>query len=354
VHPILAETRRLIAYCAAAIPLAVVLTALLARGPEGFPLVPAAGLAAPLAFALLGLLLPVWYVCRTLPVGDTSFNRLLATHGAGAVVTSLLWTWTGLPLARVLTAVLDAPDLVPRYRPHLPALLATGTGLYLLSASFYYVLLAVEGRRRAEKQSLELAVLAREAELRALKAQVHPHFLFNSLNSISALTASDPARAREMCILLAEFFRRSLALGDRPSVSLEEELAVARTYLAIERMRFGARLAFEEKVDDAGRACRLPPLLLQPLVENAIRHGIATCTDGGVLRLEASRDGDSLRVLVENPFDPESPSRKGVGLGLSNVRQRLKARYGEEAQLSAERSPDRFRVTLSLPAELEA
>ena len=106
-------------------------------------------------------------------------------------------------------------------------------------------------------------------------------------------------------------------------------------------------------MDEAGKLCRLPPLLLQPLVENAIRHGIATRTEGGVLRLEASTDGEKLRLLVENPFDPESPSRKGVGLGLTNVRQRLHARYGEGARLDAERSPDRFRVTLSLPAEVE-
>ena len=196
-------------------------------------------------------------------------------------------------------------------------------------------------------------MLAREAELKALKAQIHPHFLFNSLNSISALTTSNPASAREMCILLAEFFRTSLALGEKASVSLEEEMTVARTYLAIERLRFGSRLSVEESVDEAGRQCRLPPLLLQPLVENAIRHGIATRAEGGVLRLEARTDGMRLRLLVENPFDPEAPVRPGVGLGLENVRRRLLARYGEDALMDAERSRDRFRVTLFVPAEAE-
>ena len=137
---------------------------------------------------------------------------------------------------------------------------------------------------------------------------MHPHFLFNSLNSISALTTSDPARAREMCILLAEFFRKSLALGDRPSVSLEEELAVARTYLAIEGLRFGREAAGRGGGRrGASLPCRVPPLLLQPLVENAIRHGIATRVEGGVLRLVATTDGQRLRLRVENPFDPESP-----------------------------------------------
>jgi two-component system sensor histidine kinase AlgZ len=354
VHPVLSDRRRFLAYAASSLPVAAAMAGLLTRPPD--PIAPslAAGLAVPLALALLALLLPAWYVCRTLPVGESTLPRLAATHGAAAVLTSLVWVYVGGQAARLLAATLPAADLPGLYRAHFTALLAAGSVLYVLSASFYYVVLAVEARRRAEQQTLELAVLAREAELKALKAQVHPHFLFNSLNSISALTASDPARAREMCILLAEFFRKSLALGERPSVSLDEELAVARTYLAIEGIRFGSRLAVEEKVDAAGRACRLPPLLLQPLVENAIRHGIATRTEGGVLRLEASTDGDKLRLLVENPFDPDSPSRKGVGLGLANVRQRLHARYGEKARLDAERAPDRFRVTVLLPAEVEA
>jgi hypothetical protein len=353
VHPVLSDRRRFLAYAASSLPLAVAVAGLLTRPPD--PLAPslAAAIAAPLALVLLALLLPAWYLCRTLPVGETTLPRLAATHGTSAFATSLVWVYVGAQAARLLAAALPAADLPQLYRAHFGPLVTGGAGLYLLAASFYYVVLAVEGRRRAEQRSLELAVLAREAELKALKAQVHPHFLFNSLNSISALTASDPGRAREMCILLAEFFRKSLALGDRKSVSLDEELAVARTYLAIEGMRFGARLAVEEKVDDAGRACRLPPLLLQPLVENAIRHGIATRAEGGVLRLEASTSGEKLRLLVENPFDPESPSRQGVGLGLANVRQRLRARYGENARLDAERSPDRFRVTVLLPAEVE-
>ena len=198
---------------------------------------------------------------------------------------------------------------------------------------------------------MELSILAREAELRALRAQVHPHFLFNSLNSISALVSIDPLRAREMCVLLAEFFRKTLALGEKPGVTLEEELAVARAYLAIEAMRLGTRLSVEEGVDDAARACRLPPLLLQPLVENAIRHGIATCAEGGVLRIEARTDGQRMRISVENPFDPDAPPRPGVGVGLANVRRRLLASYGEHARVVTERGEESFRVAISMPAE---
>jgi two-component system sensor histidine kinase AlgZ len=264
-----------------------------------------------------------------------------------------LWSYIGSGLARLLDS--DGGDPLPAlYRTHVPTILAGGALLYLVAAAFHYMLLAVDAAQRAEKQAIEQAMLARDAELRALKAQVHPHFLFNSLNSISSLTTSDPARAREMCVLLAEFFRKSLAIGERASVSLAEELEVARTYLAIERLRLGERLTLEETVDEAGRGCALPPLLLQPLVENAIRHGIATCAEGGVLRVEARTVGGRLRVLVENPFDPDAPARPGVGVGLSNVRRRLQARYGDAARMEAHRSPASFRVTLEIPVEAVA
>ena len=349
-HPLLDDARRLAAYVAAALPLAAVVVLLLTRGPQALPMAAAAWIGGVLAAAAVVLLLPVWFVCRVQPFDATPASRLAATHGMGALVTGIAWSYVGTGAARLLDSGAGAP-LPDLYRAHVPALVAGGALLYLVSAAFHYMLLAVEAAQRAEKGAMELAVLAREAELRALKAQVHPHFLFNSLNSISSLTASDPARAREMCVLLAEFFRRSLAFGDKGSVPLSEELEVARTYLAIEGHRFGSRLVVEEAIEPAGAACAVPPLLLQPLVENAIRHGIATCTEGGVLRLAARTEDGRLHMTVENPFDPDAPARPGVGLGLSNVRGRLRARYGDAARLEAHRTHDRFRVTLQIPVE---
>ena len=349
---ILADGRRLATYALASLGLSAAGFALLARGPQALPPAPAALLAVLLAFAGLGLLFPVHYVCRTVPLGPP-LTRALALHAVGAVLSAFVWGYVGGMLTRLLSPLFPAVGLPARYEHHLPVVLSGGALLYLLAASLQYTRLAQEATRRAEQDSLELRVLARDAELKALKAQVHPHFLFNSLNSISALTTSDPARAREMCILLAEFFRQSLALGERASVAVGDELKVARTYLSIEGLRLGSRLVVEEAVDEAARVCRLPPLLLQPLVENAIRHGIATRAEGGVLRLEVRTDGQRLRVQVENPFDPEAPARPGVGLGLSNVKQRLRAYYGEAALMEAERTAERFRVTLLLPAQVE-
>ena len=338
-------------YVAAAAPLGLAGFGLLVQGRNALTPAAAAVIAFPLSFAGTLLLVPVWYVCRSLPVYETSATRLLVTHLGAAVLTGMMAAYLGGALARFVDATRPPGGVETAYQARSAGVLAAGALVYLLAVSFHYVLLGVDATRRAEQHSMELSILARESELRALRAQVHPHFLFNSLNSISALVTMDPMRAREMCILLAEFFRKTLALGEKAEVTLEEELAVARAYLAIEAMRLGTRLSVEEGVDDAARACRLPPLLLQPLVENAIRHGIATRPDGGVLRIEARTDGQRMRISVENPFDPDAPPRPGVGVGLANVRRRLLAGYGAQALVDAQRSADSFRVAVSMPAE---
>jgi two-component system sensor histidine kinase AlgZ len=340
VNPVIADTRRLALYLTASVPVALAGTALLAQGRNALP-----------AGAATLVLPPVWYLCRALPVRETALSRILLTHVVGALLTALAAAYVGGVLARLAGSTRPGGEIELSFAAQSAGVMAAGALVYLLVVSFHYVLLGVDATRRAEQHSMELSILAREAELRALRAQVHPHFLFNSLNSISALVSTDPLRAREMCVLLAEFFRKTLALGEKPEVTLEEELAVARTYLAIEGMRLGARLTIEEDVDEAARRCRLPPLLLQPLVENAIRHGISTRPEGGVLRIEARSDGQRMSIGVLNPFDPDAPPRPGMGVGLANVRRRLLAAYGERARVEAERGPDRFRVAISMPAE---
>jgi two-component system, LytTR family, sensor histidine kinase AlgZ len=225
-----------------------------------------------------------------------------------------------------------------------------GLLLFLLAAALHYLLVAFEDSRRAETEALRFQILSREAELRALRAQIHPHFLFNSLNSINALIGSRPEEARRVCVLLAGFLRRSLALGTRERVPLAEELALAEDLLAIEKVRFGARLHFAPLVEEAALACLVPPLLLQPLVENAVTHGIAQCLEGGTVRLLARRRGERLLVAIENPRDAGAPARKGTGIGIENVRRRLETLYGREAELRLQRDGDSFQIELELPA----
>jgi LytS/YehU family sensor histidine kinase len=214
--------------------------------------------------------------------------------------------------------------------------------VFLLSVALHYVLLALESSQKAE-------ILSREAELKALKAQINPHFLFNSLNSISALTSVDPARAREMCVRLSDFLRNSLRLGERASIPFREELALTRTYLDVEQVRFGQRLKIRQDFDPDCEDCEIPSLLVQPLLENAIRHGIATLTEGGEIGFIVRRRRDVLHVTVENPFDPDAPATRKTGFGLVNVRNRLQARYGAAGKLDIQVDNHRYSVTLSFP-----
>jgi LytS/YehU family sensor histidine kinase len=204
------------------------------------------------------------------------------------------------------------------------------------------------------RRALVVGSVAREAELKALRAQIHPHFLFNSLNSINALIAARPEEARRLCVLLGDFLRRSLAVGSRETIALAEELELAEQLLSIEKVRFGDRLTHEVRADDAARACAVPPLLLQPLVENAVTHGIAQLIEGGAIRVLAERHGEELLIRVENPRDPESPGRRGAGIGLQNVRRRLLALHGGAAELRIAPTDASFRVDLRLPASRQA
>jgi LytS/YehU family sensor histidine kinase len=195
--------------------------------------------------------------------------------------------------------------------------------------------------------------MAQDAELRMLRTQVDPHFLFNSLNSISALTTIDPAGAREMINQLADFFRHSLGLQHERKVTLARELQLVRHFVAIEQVRFGPRLRFEAEVGEDAAACLLPPMLLQPLVENAVKHGIGEMVGAGTIRVEAARAGSQLRIRIENDIDPDGLPRKGNGIGLENVRQRLAAGFGSEAGIHWTKDGDRFRVELTLPAHTQ-
>jgi LytS/YehU family sensor histidine kinase len=152
-----------------------------------------------------------------------------------------------------------------------------------------------------------------------------------------------------MCIRLSDFLRISMRLGESPSISFGEEIALARIYLDVEQLRFGNRLRVVQEIDPECGDCEVPPLIIQPLVENAIKHGISTLVDGGEIRLNGRCSDTRIRFVVENPFDPDAKPAKKSGIGLVNVRKRLEARYGNGAQLEIEVADNRYKTTLTMP-----
>ena len=303
----------------------------------------------PLGFVLGALCLAARHPARAVPLAPGRLGRVAATHLSAAAVSVGAWMVAGFGWARLLDRLWRPPGLVDRFSLEAPVLAVTGFLIFLLAVTAHYLLIALQAAGEAEVRGVQARVLAREAELRALRAQIDPHFLFNCLNSIATLTAEDPGAARRMCLQLAGFLRRSLALGEREQIPLGEELSLVADYLAIEKIRFGARLEVMEAVEESCRDCPVPPLLLQPLVENAVRHGIARIVEGGSLRIAAGRAPDGVVVTVENPRDPDGSGGRGAGLGLENVRGRLQARHGGRAAIDVTPSPAAYRVRLFIP-----
>ena len=201
-----------------------------------------------------------------------------------------------------------------------------------------------------ERRAAELAVQAQEAQVRALRYQINPHFLFNTLNAIAALIRDAPAKAEDMVVQLSDFFRRSLAVNPMEDVTLSEEVELQRLYLEIERTRFPDRLRFAVALDPGSADARVPPLLLQPLVENAVKHGVARSEAPACIRIRARLDGPVLEIVVENDAKAGGAAPAGEKVGLRNVAERLRSRYGAEASLtSGEIAEGGFRNTLRIP-----
>lgn len=344
-HPLLAQRRSLSAYLAFWACLSVVPWLLLqAAAPLGAWVL---AVICTLAFALVTL--PSFYLCRALPLGPGRLARVASAHGAAAVVWSLVFLVCWKAFVEVLAYVpvwRGLPNDVDRAEP---ALLGVGVLFYLLVATFHYMLAELDLRRDAVEREGALALHAQRAELQALRAQVHPHFLFNSLNTVNALIGYDPAKAREACVLLADYLRGTLGAQEHALVKLDEEWALCERYLAVEKLRLGERLVLDVELEEAARACLVPSLLLQPLVENAMTHGIARVDAPAPLRVRASRHDGRLVIELENGVDPE-PRRREGGVGLANVRARLAAQYSEDTVLRVERDAAKFRVVLDLPA----
>jgi two-component sensor histidine kinase len=333
------------------VPIAALLGALLSMS-GGFGWADTLLIVSPLTLLFAFVCLSPWSLCRVLPLGPGKMGRILRSHLSAAVVAGFFWIIAAKGWGMLLSRW--QPTLDGRLSHALPTLFLVGLLLYILATSLHYVLLSFQASREAEMQAHRSQMLARDAELRALKAQINPHFLFNSLNSISALTMLDGAKAREMCIHLSDFLRSTLSLGDKETITFEEELALTQTYLKVEQIRFGSRLRVRQDVGPACGACRVPPLLMQPLVENAIKHGIAGLIDGGEVSVEAHCGDGTLVLRVGNEFDPDAPVPRRSGHGLANVRNRLQTRYDNRARLDTQVTEGTFLVELTLPCEESA
>jgi hypothetical protein len=296
-------------------------------------------------------LLATSYVFKAAPISTSRPSRVVATVGAAAVLSVGIWLELGELWFWLMSPWAPSPRVIFNGMTTPAASLALL--LFVLMTAMQHALAAGDERQAAVERALEAEIATREAELRTLRAQVDPHFLFNCLHAISSLIASNPAQARGMCVELAEFFRESLRVGTRPRIPMAAEAELIRRYLDLEQLRFGDRLQATVTIAADAETALVPPLLLQPLAENAVRHGIATMVEGGDVTMAVRRTGDRLEVTMENPYDADG-RRGGGGLGLANVRARLEASYRGRATLKVQSSGSRFRAEITLPVEESA
>jgi two-component system sensor histidine kinase AlgZ len=222
-----------------------------------------------------------------------------------------------------------------------------GQGLHLIGVALAGAALAGAAWAWLDLRARAWQPVDASVRLAELQSRIRPHFLFNALNTALALVRVDPARAEGVLEDLAELFRVALTdIGE--SVSLAEEVELARRYLTIEQVRFGARLNIVWELDDAAGEARVPPLLLQPLVENAVRHGVEPSAEGGTVRIRTRVKLGRAQVLIANTV-PEQPSQPGAGMALRNVRERLHLMHDMAAQFEARRVEGAFRVQLVVP-----
>jgi LytS/YehU family sensor histidine kinase len=194
--------------------------------------------------------------------------------------------------------------------------------------------------------------MARDAELASLRQQLQPHFLFNSLNSINALIGTQPEKARNMVQQLSDFLRGTIKKDDSQLVPLFEEMQQLKLYLEIEKVRFGHRLVASMDSDNTSLSAKLPPLLIQPVVENAIKFGLYDTIGETVISIKAKMEYNNLLIEVENPFDPTtSTPRHGTGFGLSSLQRRLYLLYARNDLLSTTQNEKTFTTQIRIPQQ---
>ena len=298
-----------------------------------------------IVFAFLGI--GLWYMTRFSGKQIKGFVKKIAYQMGGCAFTIFIWQVISYSLLKILC---ESDDVYMNFlTTSMVVRIITGVLIYFLLISIDFLILSFEEmQERAEHEAALLSML-RDAELTMLRSQIRPHFLFNSLNSVSALTLSNPEAAQDMIIKLSEFMRHSIGLGADTMNTLNDELYHAGLYLDIEKVRFSNRMVVVKNIAPDCSNMMLPAMILQPVLENAVKHGVNTMLTSCTISLTAECNDTFLDITISNNFDPDAIPRKGTGTGLSNVRKRLSALYGRNDLLILKESDTVFEVNLLIP-----
>ncbi len=298
-----------------------------------------------LAFMLIGYAL--WFVIRfnlkeKPSVFDVIFNHLLV-----AIV--VIAIWLAVSYFSLVSLFGDRQDYMIFLSSSLPWRAVTGLFYYLFFVLFYYLILYYDDLQEKLAMESKLQNLVTQSELDALKSQINPHFLFNSLNSISSLTITSPEKAQEMVIKLSDFLRYSLSHDKNEKTSLKTEFENLKRYLDIEKVRFGKRLNFIYDIPENCTQVQIPNMILQPLIENAIKHGVYKSFDEVRVEIRCLEENDYIVIEIKNDYDPDTRKPKGEGVGLKNIKKRLQLIYLRTDLLETKAEKMVFIAQLKIP-----
>ncbi len=289
----------------------------------------------------------MWYIVRySIPDQKNAWN-VVFNHLA--FLTLALAMWNGISYTILSTIFSSNKAYMDLLAISIPNKIISGIIFYIVIALAYYLFIYYVNLQEKVKVESRLRMVLKETELNMLKSQINPHFLFNSLNSISSLTITNPEKAREMVIKLSDFLRYSVSNNSSSFTTLENEMANIRRYLEIEKVRFGDKLAFGFNLEGNCRTHQIPVMILQPLFENAIKHGVYESTEQVSIAMDCEYKEGYLEISIVNDFDPHAHPRKGTGIGLNNIRERLRLLYKNDKLLRTVVDGTRFSVYLSLP-----
>jgi len=297
-----------------------------------------------------GLGLSLWYPFRYFNAQSSRNISVIANLVLSGAISVTLWV---LINKYFVLAILPKDNNYQAYwDATFPYRVGTGVFIYGLIVLAYYLFVSLHNLSEKNAKEARLESLVKETELKMLRSQINPHFLFNSLNSISSLTITNPEKAREMVIKLSEFMRYALSKKDEQPVSLRSELENLRLYLEVEKVRFGDRLFTEENIEEKCLEAKMPVMILQPLYENAIKHGVYESTECVSIKTNVSCNNGYLEITISNNYDPAPSSAKGTGTGLINVSRRLDLFFGNRASIRTIKDNGIYTVSLFIPAEV--
>jgi two-component system, LytTR family, sensor kinase len=296
-----------------------------------------------------GIALSLWYPFRFFNSGVTSTTGLISNLVASGALSVTLWV---LITKFIMTVALpEQTNYLAYWEKTFPYRIGTGVFIYGLIILTYYLFVSLSNLSEKSVKEAKLESLVKETELKMLRSQINPHFLFNSLNSISSLTITDPEKARDMVVKLSEFMRYALSRKDEQPVTLQNELENLRLYLDIEKVRFGDKLTTEENIENECLDFKIPVMLLQPLYENAVKHGVYESTESVRIFTNARMIDGYIEIIISNNYDSAPSLKRGTGTGLVNVSRRLELFYGKRASINTTRENGVYTVTIFIPAD---